>query len=170
MNVDRILTQKKSSEAGDVSSSRKRQQQVRQQPECCYQLIDVFLCEKYRITKEQHVEELVKCVTKTANDLLAVFVKEAATQKQDQHILFKVHDTDLAARNAHCNASCRRDYTQDDDRHHTTIKDANTIEEQALHKTTSFSLLKAAAYRDERMTILREKYETGTFYKSSLWR
>lgn len=94
MNVDRILKQKKSCEAGDVSSSRKRQQQIRQQPECCYPLIDVFLCEKNRITEKQHVEELVKCVTKTANKS----VKEAATQKRDQHILLKVHDTDLAAR------------------------------------------------------------------------
>ena len=34
---------------------------------------------------------------KTAED----FVKEAVTRKQDQHILLKVQDTDLAVREAH---------------------------------------------------------------------
>ena len=37
-------------------------------------------------------------------------VKEVVTRKQDQHILLKVQDTDLAAREARYHATCRRDY------------------------------------------------------------
>ena len=61
--------------------------------------------------------------------------KEAIKRKQDQHILLKVQDTDLAARGAHYHATCRRDYTREDDRHHETTKDTKTIEEQASNKT-----------------------------------
>ena len=48
---------------------------------------------------------------KTAED----YVKEAVTRKQDQQILLKVQDTDLAAREAQYHATCRRDYTREDD-------------------------------------------------------
>ena len=54
-------------------------------------------------------------------------VKEAVTRKQDQHILSKVQDTDLAAREAHYHATCRRDYTREDDRHQKTYKDTKTV-------------------------------------------
>ena len=57
---------------------------------------------------------------------------EATKRRQDQHILLKVQDTDLAAREAHYHATCRRDYTREDDRHQETIKD---IEEQTSNKT-----------------------------------
>ena len=50
---------------------------------------------------------LVKCMAKTTEDS----VKEATKRKQDQHILLKVQDTDLAAREAHYHATGRRDYT-----------------------------------------------------------
>ena len=50
-------------------------------------------------------------MTKTAEDS----VKETATRKRDQHILLKVQDTDLAAREAHYHATCRRDYTRQDE-------------------------------------------------------
>ena len=53
----------------------------------------------------------VKCMTKTAEDS----IKESVTRKLDQHILLKVQDTDLAAREAHYHATRRRDYTQEDD-------------------------------------------------------
>jgi len=36
---------------------------------------------------------------------------------------------------AHYHATCRRDYTREDDRHQETIKDTKTIEEQASNKT-----------------------------------
>ena len=78
-------------------------------------------------TRKQHVETLVKCMTKTAEDS----AKEATKRKQDQHIVLKVQDTDLAAREAHYHATCRRDYTREDDRHKETIKDSKTTEEQA---------------------------------------
>ena len=80
---------------------------------------------------------LVKRMTKTAEDS----VKEAVTRKQDQHILLKVQDTDLAAREAHYHATCRRDYARDDDRHQETIKDTKTIEEQASNKTIYFQYI-----------------------------
>ena len=80
---------------------------------------------------------LVKCMTKTAEDS----VKEAVTRKQDQHILLKVQDIDLAAREAHYHATCRRDYTREDERHKKTIQDTKTIEEQASNKTIYFQYI-----------------------------
>ena len=76
-------------------------------------------------------------MTKTAEDS----VKEAVTRKQDQHILFKVQDTDLAAREARYHATCRRDYTREDDRHQETTKDTKTIEELASNKTIYFQYI-----------------------------
>ena len=76
-------------------------------------------------------------MTKTTKDS----VKEAVTGKQDQHILLKVQDTDLAAREAHYHATCRRDYTREDDRHQETIKDTKTTEEQASNKTIYFQYI-----------------------------
>ena len=70
-------------------------------------------------------------MAKTAEDS----AKEATKRKQDQHILLKVQDTDLAAREAHYHATCRRYYTREDDRHQETIKDTKTIEEQASNMT-----------------------------------
>ena len=85
-------------------------------------------------------------MTKTAEGS----VKETATRKQDQHILFKVQDTDLAAREAHYHATCRRNYTREDDRHQ------ETIEEQASNKTTStFSVHRSVCYRQDRLEIKR---------------
>ena len=62
-------------------------------------------------------------------------VKEATKTKQDQHILLKVQDTDLAAQEAHYHATCRRDYTREDDRLQETIKDIKFFEEQASNNT-----------------------------------
>ena len=70
-------------------------------------------------------------MTQTAEDS----VKEAVTRKQDQHILLKVQDTYLAAREAHYHATCRRDHTREDDRHQETIKDTKAIEKQASNMT-----------------------------------
>ena len=77
------------------------------------------------------LKTLVKCMAKTAED----YAKEATKRKQDQHILLKMQDTDLAVREAHFHATCRRDYTREDDRHQETIKDTKNIEEQASNKT-----------------------------------
>ena len=76
-------------------------------------------------------------MTKTAED----YVKEAVSRKQDQHILLTVQDTDLAAGEAHYHATCRRDYTREDDRHQETIKDTKSIEEQASNKTIYFQYI-----------------------------
>ena len=83
------------------------------------------------------LKTLVKCMTKKAEDS----VEEAVTRKRDQHILLKVQDTDLAAREAHYHATCRRDYTREDDRHQKTTKDTKTIEEQASSKTIYFQYI-----------------------------
>ena len=77
------------------------------------------------------LKTLVKCMAKTAE----YSAKEATKRQQDQQILLKVQDTDLAGREAHCHATCRRDYTREDDRHQETIKDTKTIEKQASSKT-----------------------------------
>ena len=83
------------------------------------------------------LKTLVKCMTKTAEDS----VKEAVTRKQGQHIPLKVQDTDSAAREAHYHATCRRDYTREDDRHQETIQDTKTIEEQASNNTIYFQYI-----------------------------
>ena len=77
------------------------------------------------------LKTLVKCMTKTAEDS----AKETTKRKQDQHILLKVRDTDLADQEAVYHATCRRYYTQEDDRHQETIKDTKTIKEQTFNKT-----------------------------------
>ena len=61
---------------------------------------------------------LAKYIAKTDEDS----AKEATKRKQDQHILLKVQDTDLAAREAHYHVTCLRDYTREDDRHQQTIR------------------------------------------------
>ena len=77
------------------------------------------------------LKTLVKRMAKTAEDS----AKEATKRKQVQHILLKVQDTDLAAREAHYHATCRKGYTREDDRHQETIKETKTIEKQASNKT-----------------------------------
>ena len=59
------------------------------------------------------LKTLIKCTAKTAEDS----AKEATKRKQDQHILLKVQDTDLAALEAHYHATYQRGYTREDDRH-----------------------------------------------------
>ena len=73
--------------------------------------------------------------------LVQDFVKKATKRKQDQHILLKVQDTDLAAGEAHYNATYRRDYTLENDRHQETVKDTKTTEEQASNKTVYFQYI-----------------------------
>ena len=93
------------------------------------------------------LKTLVKCMTKTAEDS----VKEATKRKQDQHILLKVQDTDLAAREAHYHATCRRDYTREDDRHQETIKDTKTI----FLQDHIFSIHCSVCYGQNRLEIKR---------------
>ena len=68
-------------------------------------------------------------------------------------ILLKVQDTDLVAREARYYATCRRDYTRQDDRHQETTKDTKTIEEQASNKTIYF--LYIVQYVMRRITFQR---------------
>ena len=137
----------------DVSSSKKREQQIRQQHNAsCCPVTDVVFVKRLESQGNNILKTLVKCMTKTAEDS----VKEAITRKQDQHILLKVQDTDLAAREAHYHATCRRDYTREDDRHQETIKDTKTIEEQTSNKTIYlFSVHRSVCYGQNRLEIKR---------------
>ena len=58
---------------------------------------------------------------------------------------------------AHYHATCRRDYTREDDRHQETIKDTKTIEEQASNKTilTLFSVHHSVCYGQNHLEIKR---------------
>ena len=83
----------------------------------CCPVTDVFFVKRLESQGNNMLKTLVKCMTKTSEDS----VNEAVTRKQDQHILLKVQDTDLSAREAHYHATCCRDYTRKDDRHQETI-------------------------------------------------
>ena len=120
-----------------------------------------LFCEKNRITKKHQIEKLVKCVTKTAEDS----IKEAASKKQDEHILGKVQDIDLVAREVHYHASCRKDYTREAERHGTAPKDEDEIRKQTAHKAAFDYIVKYVkesifeGANVERMTMLKEKYQ-----------
>ena len=87
-------------------------------------------------------------MTKTAED--------SKKQSQDQHILLKVQNTDLAAREAHYHATCRRVSTREDDRYQGIIKDTKTIEELASNKTIDiFSVHRSLCYGQNRLEIQR---------------
>ena len=95
------------------------------------------------------LKTLVKCMANTAEDS----AKEANKRKQDQHILLKVQDSDLAAREAHYHATCRRDYTPEDDRHQETIKDTKNNEEHDHIKL--FLVHRSVCYGQNRLEIKR---------------
>ena len=98
------------------------------------------------------LKTIVKCMAKTAEDsakeatpppqkkkiikkkkkiiiIIIIIIKKI---KKNQHILLKVQDTVLAAREAHYHATCRRDYSREDDRHQETIKDTFTKRKRKL--------------------------------------
>ena len=105
----------------------------------------------------------VKCMTKTVEDS----VKEATKRKQDQHILLKVQDTDLAAREVHYHATCQRDYTREDTDTRKPSKTLKPLKSKLPTRpykiifNTSFSMLWAESFRDKEITTLRKNYETG---------
>ena len=100
-----ILKQKNPSEGSDVRYSKKREQQIRQQPQCyCCPVTDVLFVKRLEY-KKQHVENISH-----------MYVKNSWGE-------------------AHYHATCRRDYTWEGDRHQVTVKDTKTIEEQASNKT-----------------------------------
>ena len=105
------------------------------------------------------LKTLVKCMAKTDEDS----AKEATKRKQDQHILLKVQDTDLAACEAHYHPTCRRDYSRGDDRHQETIKDAKNHCRASFQQdhikiifSTSFSMLWAESFRDKEIYHVKE--------------
>ena len=80
---------------------------------------------------------------------------------------------DLAAWEAHYHVTCWRDYTlkrmTDTRTPSKTLKPLKSKLPTRPHIfSTSNNMLQAAAFRDERMATLRQKYETGTFHMSSL--
>ena len=107
-------------------------------------------------------------MTKTAED----FSKEAVTRKQDQHIFFKVQDTDLAAREAHYKPAVgeitleRMTDTRKPSKTPKPLK--SKLPTRPYIFSTSFSMLCAESFRDKEITTLRKNYKTGTFHASSL--
>ena len=85
-----------------------------------------FVCKKTRITRKQYAENISQLYDKNSWGFC------------QRSIPLKVHDTDLAAQEAHYHSTCRRDYTREDDRHQDPTKDTKTIEEQASNKTICF--------------------------------
>ena len=85
-----------------------------------------FVCKKTRITRKQYAENISQLYDKNSWGFC------------QRSIPLKVHDTDLAAQEAHYHSTCRRDYTREDDRHQEPTKDTKTIEEQASNKTICF--------------------------------
>ena len=66
-----ILKQKNLSEGSDVRSSKKREQQIRQQLQCLLLPSDrCLVCEKTWIQENNMLKTLVKCVSKTAEEEL----------------------------------------------------------------------------------------------------
>ena len=53
-------------------------------------------------------QNLIKCVTKTAND--SIFA--AAEAKRNETLLCKIRDQNIVAREAHYHGYCRREYTR----------------------------------------------------------
>ena len=103
-------------------------------------------------------------MTKTAEDS----VKEAATRKRDQHILLKVQDTDLTAREAHYKPAVGEITLE---RMTDTRKPSKTLKSLKSKLPTRpyvFSMLRAELFKDKEITMFRKNYETGTFHASSL--
>ena len=66
-----ILKQKNPSEGSDVRSSKKREQQIRQQPQCQLLPSDrCLVCEKTWIQENNMLKTLIKCVSKTTEEKL----------------------------------------------------------------------------------------------------
>ena len=146
-----ILKQKNLSEGSDVSSSKKREQQIRQQPQCCpWQMSFLW---KDSNTRKQYVQNISQMYGKNSWG----FCQRSNQKKTRSTILLKVQDTDLAAQEAHYHATCRRDYTREDERHQKNIQDTKTIEEQASNKTilTLFSVHRSVCYGQNRLEIKR---------------
>ena len=109
-------------------------------------------------------------MTKTAEDS----VKEAVTRKHDQHILLKVQDTDLTAREAHYKPAVGEitlERMTDTRKPSKTLKSLKSkLPTRPYIFSTSFSILCAESFIDKEITTLRTIYETGTFHASFLLR
>ena len=149
-NDCRILKQKNPSECSDISSSKKASTSASTMLAVTQWQMS-FLWKDLN-TRKQHAENIQMYGKNSWG-----FSKEATKRKQDQHILLKVQDTDLAAREARYHATCRRDYTREDDRHQETTKDTKTIEEKASNKTIYklFSVHRSVCYGQNRLEIKR---------------
>ena len=66
---------------------------------------------------------------------------EDSVKKQPKENKISTSFWRLAAGEAHYHATCRGDYSQEDDRHQETIKDTENIEEQASNKTIYFQYI-----------------------------
>ena len=108
-NDCRILKQKNPSEGNDVSSSKKREQQICQQPQQMS-----FFVKRLESQGNNFVENIRQMYDKNSWGFCQRSSHTKTWSAHDQHILLKVQDTDLAAWEAHYHATCQRDYTRED--------------------------------------------------------
>ena len=118
---------KNPSEGSDVRSSKKREQQIRQQPQCQLLPSDrCLVCEKTWIQENNMLKTLVKCVSKTAEEKLITMPPVGEITLEGMTDIRKPSDT-------------------------------KTIEEQASNKTilTLFSVHRPVCYGQNRLEIKR---------------
>ena len=116
------------------------------------------------------MQHLVKCVTKTAEEL----IKRAAETKQVEFISLKIKDIDLVAKEAHYHASCRKSYTRSEERLDVPKKEelGGQADVEAAHKAAFENLCEhvnasiISGGNVERMSMLRERYLTSILHNN----
>ena len=157
-NTTSILKPKNDSdEAGPINSKRRKSSEIQSpllpKDECLF-------CESSRKRTHGREEQLIKCVTKNADQS----IRAAAQRKQDHKLLGKILNGDLIAREAHYHTSCRKNYTRADDRDERCDKDGRVVQELNAHQN-AFNYISSYIEENlihggtvERMTMLKERY------------
>ena len=137
-------TKKNPSEGSDVRSSKKREQQIRQQPQCQLLPSDrCLVCEKTWIQENNMLKTLVNCVSKTAEEKLITMPPVGEITLEGM--------TDIRKSSK-------------------TLKPLKSKLPTRPYKnifSTSFSMLLGESFRAKEITTLRKNYETGAFHASS---
>lgn len=125
-----------------------------------------LFCGKKYVYRNRIRENLVKCVTETADSS----IKQAAHAKNDNSMIAQIGDIDMRAREVYYHNSCRRMYTRSDvsSRHPSSLETENKrTEELACQEAHENAFSYICNYVEqsiivgcnvERMTMLREKY------------
>ena len=161
-----ILKQKNLSEESDLSSSKKREQQIRQQPllpsDRC-----LFCVKRLESQGNNMLKTLVKCMTKTSED-------SVKKQSQENKISTSFCRCKILTwlLEKHITMPPVGEITLDRmiDTRKPSLKPfkSKLPTRQFQLFSTSFSMLWAESFRDKEITTLRKHDETGTFHASSL--